>query len=214
MNASELTPERGLIFRITHIDNVRWLLANGIHCRNSPTKDPDFREIGNRDLIAKRADRTVPVAPRGTLSDYVPFYFTPWSPMLMNITTGHNGMMRTPARDIAVLVAGVATLHAAGIRFLLTDRHAYLQTATFTPGVRGLQHVDWKLLQSRDFKRDDADPDKFDRYQAEALVHGHVPASALSTVVVHDDRQRRRIEAELLRLRLDVRLAADASYYL
>jgi hypothetical protein len=85
---SSLTPERALIFRITHIDNVPWILSNGLHCRNSRSVDPHYREIGNRDLIDKRSHRVVPIVPGGTLSDYIPFYFTPYSPMLFNIKTG------------------------------------------------------------------------------------------------------------------------------
>jgi hypothetical protein len=66
-----LTPEKGLIFRITHIDNVSWILDHGVHCRNSQVRDPSFRDIGNPDLIAKRARRVVPLGPQGTLSDYI-----------------------------------------------------------------------------------------------------------------------------------------------
>ena len=100
---SSLTPEKALVFRITHIDNVAWIFAIGLHCRNSRTNDPNYHEIGNPDLIAKRAHRVVPIPPGGTLSDYIPFYFTPYSPMLLNIKTGHNGMTKTPMPDIVIL---------------------------------------------------------------------------------------------------------------
>ncbi len=62
-------------------------------------RDPNFREIGSPDFIDKRAHRMVPVPPGGTLSDYVPFYFTPWLPMLMNITTGRVGAPHTPVAE-------------------------------------------------------------------------------------------------------------------
>jgi hypothetical protein len=212
-NAHSLDAAKGLIFRITHIDNVGWLLRNGIHCRNSSVRDPNFREIGNRDLIAKRAHRTIPVPPAGTLSDYVPFYFTPWSPMLMNITTGFNGTPLTQSADIAILVSKVSLLQTGGQMFLITDSHAYLQTATFTPGIAGLRRVDWGLLQVRDFKRSDADPGKFDRYQAEALVHRHVPVAALAGIIVHGPVAHARMQAELRRLALSVKLVQDPDCY-
>ena len=63
-----LTPEKALIFRITHIDNLTWILANGLHARNGRTWDPNFRAIGNPELIVKRNTRSVPVAPFGVLS--------------------------------------------------------------------------------------------------------------------------------------------------
>ena len=48
----------------------------------------------------------MPIHPGGTLSDYVPFYFTPFSPMAYNIHTGL-GVNRINWRDIVVLVASL-----------------------------------------------------------------------------------------------------------
>jgi hypothetical protein len=78
-----LNPEKALIFRIVHVDNVPWILDHdGLHCRNAADQDPDYVNIGNPELIGKRARCAVPVPPGGTLSDYVPFYFTPFSIMM------------------------------------------------------------------------------------------------------------------------------------
>jgi len=52
-----LTPKANRIFRITHIRNVPWILEHGLHCRSSPTSDPNFASIGSPDLIAKRSNR-------------------------------------------------------------------------------------------------------------------------------------------------------------
>jgi hypothetical protein len=89
---SNLNPQKALIFRITHVSNVAWILANGLHCSNSGHSDPNYVPIGNSEIITRRAARIVPIAPGGTLSDYVPFYFTPYSPMLYNIKTGRVGV--------------------------------------------------------------------------------------------------------------------------
>jgi len=56
---------------------------------NGTLYDPNYRNIGNPDLIDKRSRRVVPIPPGGTLSDYVPFYFTPFSMMMYNIKTGY-----------------------------------------------------------------------------------------------------------------------------
>lgn len=192
-----LSPERGWIFRITHIENIPWTLRHGLHCRTSDTCDPDYREIGNPDLIAKRHTRRVPVPPGGTLSDYIPFYFTPYSPMLLNIKTGYAGLRQTPMRDIAILVASLHELKRLGIGFVLTDRHAYLEAAKFTGDLSGLERIDWQILQNRDFKRDPNDPGKFERYQAEALVHRHLPPTALKCILCYSSEQRKRLEAQV-----------------
>jgi len=60
---SALNPEKALIFRIMHIDNVPWLIDHGLHCRYSPDFDPNFRTIGNPELIERRRHRKVPIPP-------------------------------------------------------------------------------------------------------------------------------------------------------
>ena len=140
----DLTPEKALIFRITHIANVRWLLDHGLHCPSSAVRDPDFRRIGNFDLIAKRAYRVVPTPPGGTLDDYVPFYFTPCTPMLYNIKTGYQGVEQIPMRDIVVLVSSLRRLAEHDVGFVFTDRHAYLQTAEFSGDLSRLARLDWR----------------------------------------------------------------------
>src|SRR5215216_910607 len=105
-----LNPEKGLIFRITHRDNVRWILQNGLHCQKSGTADPDFVAIGNPELIHVRRDRAVDIPPGGTLADYVPFCFTPCSPMLLNITTGYRGIQKRDKAEIVVLVSSLVAL--------------------------------------------------------------------------------------------------------
>ena len=94
--SKSLTSRKALIFRVTHRDNVPWMLRNGLHSRKSATQDERYVAIGNQELIDKRHERAVPVQPGGTLSDYVPFYFTPYSPMLYNIRTGWGGACLSP----------------------------------------------------------------------------------------------------------------------
>jgi hypothetical protein len=84
MSKDLLNPEKALIFRIVHRNNLDDVLSNGCRCRNDAA-DHKYVEIGNQELIQRRNGRTIPCAPGGTLSDYVPFYFTPYSPMLYNI---------------------------------------------------------------------------------------------------------------------------------
>lgn len=212
---SSLTPEKALIFRITHIENVPWILTNGLHCRNSGVRDQNYRDIGNPDLIAKRAHRVVPIPPGGTLSDYIPFYFTPYSPMLLNIKTGHNGMKQTPMPDIVILVSSLHKLAEQSVGFVFTDRHAYLRTAddAFSSNVADLGRIDWKILQARDFKRDPNDPGKFERYQAEALVHQHLPVTALAGIVCHGPARETHLRQLVQNMGLDLTVAARPGWY-
>ena len=149
-----LTPEKALIFRIVHRDNVPWILENGLHCKNSKLLDPNFVEIGNKDLISRRDRHPVRRPPGGTLSDYIPFYFTPFSPMLFNIRTGWGGIRQRNNDEIVIMVSSLRTLRAENVPFLFTDRHAYLVAAQFYSDLAHLDQIDWDMLQRRDFSFD------------------------------------------------------------
>jgi hypothetical protein len=191
--SKDLNPEKALIFRITHRDNLSWILTNGLHCANSGVRDPTFVPIGNRDLINRRAARTLPAPFQGTLSDYVPFYFTPFSPMLLNIKTGWGGIQPRSNAEIVILVSSLKKLLDENVPFVFTDRHAYLRTAQFYDELVRLDQIDWDSLQKRDFKKDQNDPAKFERYEAEALVRSHVPVKALLGVTCYDQMSLDRI---------------------
>jgi len=189
----DLNPERARIFRVTHAANLRWVLTNGLHCANSQVRDPAFVPIGNPDLIDKRTHRQLPPPHEGTLSDYVPFYFTPWSPMMLNIKTGYGGIRQQRNEDIVIRVSSLEKLQAEGVPFVFSDRHAYLQTARFFTDRTSLDQIDWGLLQRRDFKRDPEKPEKVERYQAEALVRNQVPVEALLGVACFNETASARI---------------------
>ena len=195
---SDLNPTKAFIFRIVHVANVPWILEHGgLFCRNSPQKDPNYVNIGSIELIDKRSRRVVPVPPGGTLSDYVPFYFTPFSMMMYKIKTGHAGITKRNDQDIVIFVSSIHRLRETGVRFLFTNQHAYPPNTDFYETVEALSVIDWPLLQSKNFKTDDADPGRQLRYQAEALVHEHVPLNALLGIVCHNEEVKQRIEAML-----------------
>ncbi|SEH34302.1 protein of unknown function [Methylobacterium sp. 275MFSha3.1] len=178
----DLTPERGLIFRITHRNNLPWILDHGVHCRNSPVRDPGFVPIGLTDLIEKRNRQAVPEPPRGVLSDYVPFYFTPLSPMLLNIKTGRNGVIRRANEEIVILLTSLHIVARDGLPFLFTGGHASASGAEFFRDLADLDVIDWGILRAKDFARDPEDPRKQERYMAEALVHQVLPVQSLRAI--------------------------------
>lgn len=202
-----LNPEKALIWRIVHRDNVPWILDNGVHCRNSQVYDPNYVEIGNPDLIDKRAHRDVPVGPGGTLSDYVPFYFTPFSPMMYNIKTGYGGIRKRSNEEIVILVSSLHRVHKLGLPFAFTDRHAYPPLAKYFDDLAQLEAIDWALIQRRDFQRDPDDPEKVERYQAEALVYQQLPINGLIGIVCYNDQIESKIDSDVTKrgLQLDVR---------
>jgi hypothetical protein len=210
---AQLNAENALIFRITHIANVPWILRNGLHCKASGVQDPKFVRIGNLELIAKRTARTIPIPPGGSLSDYIPFYFTPFSMMMYNIKTGYGGIQQFPNSEIVIMASSLRGLADKGITAVFSDRHAYLHTAQFFQSLDDLDKIDWELLRRRDFKRDVDDPEKTDRYQAEALVHRHLPVEHLAGIVCHDENERRTLEAQREEVGVGLKIVARSGWY-
>jgi hypothetical protein len=211
--SKDLNPQKARIFRITHRANLRWILQNGIHCANSGVSDPNFQPIGNLDLINKRATRALPDPYDGGLSDYVPFYFTPFSPMMLNINTGWGGIAKTPPEDVLILVSSIWALQKNAVSFVFSDRHAYLKAAQFYHDPADLDKIDWAILQRRDFKRDPNDPAKFERYEAEALAYRGVPVAALLGVACFNEAAHDRIRDVVTATGVPIKSVVQPSWY-
>lgn len=208
-----LSPERALIWRIVHRDNLPWILDNGLHCGSGDKRAPGWISIGSPELIDKRANHPVPLPPGGCLNDYVPFYFTPLSPMLRNIQTGWGGVQKRPNEEIVILVASLHHVAAQGLSFVFTDSHAYYRWANFYSDLADLGRIDWPLLQARNYRRDPDDPARFERYQAEALVHRHLPISGLRGIVCYTDSVAKAVELLLEERGLDLPVVARKGWY-
>lgn len=70
------------VFRLTHIDNIQHVLSNGLVRASSPLRSDNYLPIGDSQVIKIRGNREVDGY---RLSEYVPFYFGPRSPMLYNM---------------------------------------------------------------------------------------------------------------------------------
>lgn len=208
-----LNPKKALIWRIIHYDNLPWILDNGLRSGNSATFAANWVNIGNQELIDKRASHPVPLAPKGVLNDYIPFYFTPFSVMLKNIHSGWGGIEQRANEEIIILVSSLYKIQKQGLSFLFTDSHAYYQWANFYSNLNDLDKVDWTLLQHRDFARDPDDPAKFERYQAEALIHQYCPISALLGIVCYTNNLKSEIEQLLSDRKISLNIVSRQGWY-
>lgn len=193
---SNLNPEKALIWRIVHRDNLPWILDNGLHCASSDVQSQHHVDIGNPDLIDKRRSRRVPITPKGFLADYVPFYFTPFSVMMKNIHSGWSVQQRGND-EIVILVSSLYRVEQLGLPFVFTNAHAYPDWTNYYSDLASLGEIDWPILQRRDFKRDPDDPRKMERYQAEALIHRHLPITGLLGIMCYTDAMKERTQHDV-----------------
>jgi hypothetical protein len=201
------------IYRITHYKNVPWILAHGCHCRNSSMQDPNFVNIGNPELIDKRASRTVSVPPGGSLNDYVPFYFAPHSIMLYNIHTGRVEGVSVKQAEIVYLVSSIERLQESQVSFVFTDGHAFTSNTRYFTDTAALAQLEWATIRSKDFRKRLDDPDRTRRYQAECLVHRHLPAEAIIEIVCKDSEREILLQQQVISKGSSVKVLKNGQYY-
>ncbi|WP_425612450.1 DUF4433 domain-containing protein [Xanthomonas nasturtii] len=132
---------------------------------------------------------------------------------MRNINTGRGGVQRRSNEEIVILVSSLHHVAARGWPFLFTDSHAYYQLTTFHSDLANLDKIDWPLLQARDFRRDQEDPAKFERYQAEALIYQHLPIGGLLGIVCYTDDLKLVIERQLQARNLTLPVYARTEWY-
>lgn len=100
-----------------------------------------------------------------------------------------------------------------GLPYLFTDMHAYYEWANFYSDLADLNKIDWGLLQRRDFPRDPDDPAKFERYQAEALIHRHCPVDGLLGIVCYTETLQQTIAQQVQSRGLGLKVHARPGWY-
>ncbi len=178
------------IYHITHVTNLASILERGrLLCdRSCDEANVQAQQIGYVHIKQRRMARAVPLAPQGTLGDYVPFYFAPRSPMLYTIEHRNTPDYQDGQRRIIHLVSSVETVHAAQppVRWLFTDGHADMQYTDFFDNLGDLDKIDWLLMTSRYWHDTPADGDRKRRRQAEFLVYKLFPWTLIESIGVID----------------------------
>ena len=176
------------IYHITHVDNLAAIVAKGGLLCDRRVADDGLAKVGiaHQHIKKRRAQRPVPIGPRGTLDDYVPFYFAPRSPMLYAIDRGNVDGYAGGQRSVVHLVSSAGTIAVARLPFVFTDGHAEMALSEFFDDLDNLTRVDWKVMAETHWADTDEDGDRKRRRQAEFLVHQFVPWSLVARIGVLD----------------------------
>jgi ssDNA thymidine ADP-ribosyltransferase, DarT len=184
-----------LIYRLTHYSNLEFTLRNGMCCKNSPNTDPNYINIGHKNLIDKRGRRPVSLSPFGVLNDYIPFYFAPRSPMLYSIHKGNIDGFAGNQSDIIYLVSSIEKIQEANIPFVFTDGHAYELISDFYNDLSNLEKIDWQIMGATYWNNTPEDNDRMRKRMAEFLVYQFVPSSCILAIVVPDDTIKKTVNS-------------------
>lgn len=175
-------------YRLTHRDNLPHILQHGLCTKHHPNANPDFRAIGNPDIIGTRDKAPVRIEGKdyGTIGEYIPFYFTPRSPMLFNIVTGHRQpfVPKLPRDELIIFRSTAGMLSSAG-QFFFTNGQANHRHTKHTIRLESLSRIDWRVIDAGDFSsKGDGSEERRRLYEAEFLIYQHLSLKHIESVVV------------------------------
>jgi hypothetical protein len=175
------------IYHITPISNLSTLLQCGeLRSKNRLQNSAiAYSSIAYEHIQERRSTVAVPCGQRGTLHDYIPFYFAARSPMLYAIHKGQVDGYQGKQSDILHLVTTAEAIAEASLGFVFSDGHAVMRYTSFFDDLAALQTtIDWDIMQAKYWHDTDEDGDRKRRRQAEFLVYESLPWSLIRGVGV------------------------------
>lgn len=144
------------IYHITHVDNLPAILREGgLVCdQEAQQRELCSQAIAYDTVKQRRMVRPVAkllggsVAAGGVLAEYVPFYFTQRSPMLLAIHKRCVPAYQGGQADVVYLVSSVENVARSDRVWCFTDGHAVEAVTEFYDRLDDLQKVDWGAVRT------------------------------------------------------------------
>jgi len=191
-------PNRIYLYRITHIDNLDFILKSGkLTCPSSSDCDEQYIGIGDRALVEVRSAKKITIEPKGDFKDYVSFYFGPRSPMLHSIQNGYQGVIKRSPEEIIYLISTFGDVNENDYKYVFSDGHGCHSMSQFFNDEENFDEVDWDAVKLKRWHDTEDDPDRKRRKQAEFLIYGDLPFSVIAGIVVYNESAEVNVVAKL-----------------
>lgn len=182
-----------LAFRMVHIDNIDHIVKYGFVHKESPYASSNYVPIGDVTVITSRIKRQY----KGVcLSECIPFYFGPRSPMLYVIQHGFNGVKQYNAEDIVYCVIALEDIIASDFACFFSDGHALNRMTKFYPKSE-LGRINDIIRYDDVYTKYWQDNGPFDdtkrRKEAELLVKDEVPPEYIRGFVVYNSHAKNQL---------------------
>jgi hypothetical protein len=180
------------LFHITHVDNLPSILTDGgLHCDAVMAGRQGGVRIGDPAIKSRRLDWTLNLPSRPRVGDFVPFYFCPRSVMLYRVCHGHSTWSR--GQDAIVHLVTRVSRVAVADACVFTDSNAATAYHRASTDLSLLSStIDWSVMPLEWWNG----PPMIPR-QAEFLVPGFVPWTAVERVVARSNSIAQRVQAAL-----------------
>lgn len=179
-------------YRLTHIENISHILKFGLVHPTSVNMYSGYVPIGDSSIIKIREEE---LHHGYRLSDYIPFYFGPRSPMLFVIQNGWNGVTKYDAGDLVYCAVKIDTVTEQNMDCIFTDGHAVAAITEFyskgrLTDLNTLVKVDDVFAK---YWKDDSDLDLERRKQAELLVKDEIPPQYIAGFFVYNENAKQKL---------------------
>lgn len=199
------------IYRMVHWQNIPHILQYGLCCRIHENADPNFINIGHRQLISDRDQHPVNIDGKGVLGEYIPFYFAGYSPMLYLIKKGFQGVEERPQADLVFLVCKIDKVVQSGVEFFFTDRNAKIKYVENYTDITDLDKLNWDCIYAQEWKNTEENYQKRDLKQAEFLIRHHLPVALIHAIVVKNEEKKSYIEEQMHSFGLNIPIQTDTN---
>lgn len=203
------------IYHITHLDNLASILASYGLDANTVMRErgSSYTDIAHQNIQDRRTRVQVPIAPFGTLHDYVPFYFAPRSPMLYAIHKGAVAGYKGGQDQVIYLVSTVHKIEDSGTPYVYTDGHATMAYTSFYREVSDLSTLSWDILRAKYWSDRAPGDDRRRRRQAEFLVYKHLAWPLIERIAVHSEEASKQVREMLTGVDYQPEIAVRADWY-
>lgn len=197
-------PKRIWLYRITHIENLYHILNFGVFTSKSPNANPNYIKIGDQSLIQFRRDLDARNPPGGTLSDYIPFYLGPRSPMLYQIATGYEDIEKHDQENIIYIISSYDQIVSHNLEYFFTDSNARTKTCNYYIEEKDFNNLDWDAIDSTHWISDESDLLRKQKKQSEFLIKHHLPVSCIDYIGVYNESAKQKVLNLLEQKGLDI----------
>jgi hypothetical protein len=211
MNRPVPTP----LYHFTHVSHLASIVKGGLLSDTDAVRSGSLIvDIGNAAIKERRRGRLVPIGPGGAVSDYVPFYLAPRSPMMFAIHRGNVPTYDEGCARLIYLLTSAETLAESGTRMVFTDRNAALAIAAYGELGTGIDSlVDWALMEQPIWRNTPEDPDRRERRMAECLAHRVVRWPSIEGIATASQPVADEVRATLASLGVNTPISVRPQWY-
>lgn len=183
-------------YHFTHIDNLDSIIEKGLLSTNLKREyEVGHFDVANASIQHRRSEMQVDVGPGGTVHDYVPFYFSSTSMMLLGLI--NNKII--DQREIIFLAVSIEKLLESDVIFTDASANTVIPP-NFYDDPEELRRLDWNLIDNPRWKKGTSE--ELHARMAEVLIYNKVPIDWIDAIVVFDAEIEAKVKSSFYKNKL------------